>query len=389
MSGVWRFILILVCLIMLPGCGKIQDRPTPQTTQSTNTASVSTFVPTSLTLPSTATTTLSPQVTSTATQIPPSPFPEPFLPPNLNPISADTIADLQLFASLPVNEIYFLAFSVSGDKVVTLSEPWDDRFNDYLQVWNLDRGAQMLDLQKLPSPAAALFSPDGSLVYVFFAGKGFDIYDLVQGNLVGTIELDDDRLDFSLDGTTVALARYQHDGDSSIVRLLDLDSEQELLSFTEPGMVMSLKLSPNRRLLAVGSQIGDHYRISVRELPSQRLVTDLVDYASGLIFSPDSALAAISKNGQVTLFSTPWMTWKASYGFSDPLTDPMPMDFSWSHGGDILALEDRYTIRFLVPDTGKELLNLPNACEVRFSPSATLLITWCYQGDLKIWGIMP
>lgn len=388
MSSVWRLLFVCACLITLPACRKTQGISTPKILQTTLTSTTTLIprTPAPLAVNEKPSQTFVPTVKTSP--IPPSPSPQSFLPSSLVNIEAENITQLQLLASLPVQEIYQLAFSITGDKLVTLSEPWDDRFNDYLQVWDLESGTQLLDLQKLPSPAKAFFSPDESQVYVFFAGKGFDVYDIDQGNILRTIALNDDRLDFSLDLTTIALARYQDFGDSSIVRLIDLDTEQERFRFTEPGMVMSLKLSPNRSLLAIGSQVGNHYRISVRDLSSQRLVTDLVDYDSGLIFSPDSNLAAISKNGQVTILSAPWLTWKASYGFSDPFTDPIPVDFSWSHGGDILALEDRYTIRFLVPLTGKELFNLPETCAVRFSPNVTLLVTWCYQGDLEIWGLL-
>jgi len=65
----------------------------------------------------------------------------------------------------------------------------------------------------------------------------------------------------------------------------------------------------------------------------------------------------------------------ASYGFLDPYTDPNPRGFSLR--GDILVIEDRYTIRFLVPESGEELYNLPDECEVKFSPHGTFLVTWC------------
>jgi WD40 repeat protein len=389
MNRVWRYLIVWACLISLPACGKTQQTVTPEPLQATLAPSLIPipYTPTSPAVSQQPTQTPAPSVIPS--QLPPSSSPVSFLPPGLASIEVDNITQLQLLNTLPVSEIYHLAFSASGNKLVTLSEPWDDRFNDYLEVWSLEEGVKLLELLKLPSPGKAFFSADESQVYVFTAGKGLDVYDLKQGDAVGTIPLEDDHLGFSQEGNMVVLARYQNSGDSSVVRLLDLNTKKELLSFTEPGMVMSLKLSPESNLLAIGSQIGNHYRISVREIPNQRLVTDLVDFDSGLIFSPDNSLAAISKNAQVTLFSTPWMTWKASYGFSDPFTHPMPMDFSWSQGNNLLALEDRYTIRFLVAETGKELYSLPDACEVRFSPGTTVLLTWCYQGDLKIWGILP
>jgi hypothetical protein len=81
------------------------------------------------------------------------------------------------------------------------------------------------------------------------------------------------------------------------------------------------------------------------------------------------------------------MKYRASYGFSDPYANPYIQGFSLN--GDILAIDDRYTIRFLVPKTGKELFNLPDECAAKFSPDGNILVTWCYQGDLKIWGVMP
>jgi WD40 repeat protein len=388
MHHVKKLLLMCACLMILPACGKTQALASPQPAQPTlaSTSTLPVYTPTSTAILQ------EPSQTPIPTDIPslppPTPSPVPLLPSGLASIEVDNISQLQLLASLPVSEIYQLAFSASGDKLVTLSEPWDDRFNDYMQVWSVKDGTQLLDVQKLPSPGKAFFSLDENQVYVFFASKGLDIYDLQQGDFVRSIPLEDDQLGFSGEGNMVALARYQNVGDSSVVRLLDLETERELLSFTEPGMVMTLKLSPELNLLAIGAQIGNHYRISVRDLLSLSLVTDLVDFDSGLVFSADNSLAAISKNGQVTVLSLPFMTWKASYGFSDPFTNPMPMDFSWSQGSKILALEDRSTIRFLTAETGKELFSLPNACEVRFSPSATILVTWCYQGDLKIWGIV-
>ena len=389
MSSVWRKVIICVSLVGLVACVKTQGTSTPEPLQVTPTLTQALKTTQATTEGSARTPSQTASPTVIASLAPPSPKPSPFLPIDLTPLGSDNIIQLQLLATLPVQEIYQLAFSVQGDKLVTLSEPWDDRFNDYLQVWDLEHGVQLLDLQRLPSPAQAFFSPDESQVYVFFASEGIDVYDLVLGEKIHAIALSDDQLGFSIGSISIALAKYQDYGDSSIVRLVDLATEQEQLSFTEPGMVMSLKLSPGGNLLAIGSQIGNHYRISVREIPSQRLVTDLVDYDSGLVFSPDNSLAAISKNGQVTLFSSPWMTWKASYGFSDIFTNPMPMDFSWSDGNKLLALEDRNTVRFLVAETGKELFSLPDACEVKFSPDAVILVSWCYQGDLKIWGVSP
>jgi WD40 repeat protein len=328
-----------------------------------------------------------PTKTSTPTEVPPSLFPEPFLPPGLTQISAGNIAEIRQLFIIPIKEIYDLSFSPSGNKLATLSEPWDDRFNDYMEVWDLESGNRLLHLQELDSPGKLFFSQDENLLYLFFADKGIEAYDLTDGTLVRTIALEEDYLDFSPDGKTVAVGTYLGNVDTSIVRILDLTTEKELSNFYDPGIIMNLKFLPDGSMLSMGMQILNHYRISVWELPSQVLVIELMDYDSGLIFSPRGSLTATVKGGQVYIFSTDGMIWRASYGFVDPFTNPNPRDFSLN--GDVLAIEDRYNIRFLVPDTGEELFNLPNECDVKFSPNGSTLVTWCYQGGLKIWGIMP
>ena len=380
-------LFFIVFLILIAGC----DNPTGALTieapqpSCTNT---STILPaTSVLIPPEMTPTREPTKASTPTEVPPSPFPEPFLPPGLAQISAGNIAEIQQLSIIPVKEIYDLTFSPSGNKLATLSEPWDDRFNDYMEVWDLESGSQNLYLQELDSPAKLFFSQDENLLYLFFADKGIEAYDLTNGTLVRTIALEEDYLDFSPDGKTVAVGKFLGNVNTSMVRTLDLTTEKELSNFYDPGIIMNLKFLPDGSMLSMGMQILNHYRISVWELPSQVLVIELMDYDSGLIFSPRGSLTATVKGGQVYIFSTDGMIWRASYGFVDPFTNPNPRDFSLN--GNVLAIEDRYNIRFLVPDTGEELFNLPNECDVKFSPNGNTLVTWCYQGDLKIWGIMP
>ena len=301
-------------------------------------------------------------------------------------INADNIIRLQLLTTLPVKEIYELVFSHSGSMLATLSEPWDDRFNDYLEVWDLESGVLVFTLEKLDSPHALFFSTDDSQLSVFYAAIGFDTYDLSQGVLTQSTPLEVDQMELSPDGSSMATGDSLGIGDESEIKIIDLATADELLYFLHPGMIMHLSFSPDGRLFCTGSQVNNHYHNSIWELPDQSLVTDLVDYVS-LEFSPDSRFAAAAKDGQVYLFSTAGMAYVASYGYSDPYADPIPMGFSLS--GDVLAVEDRYNIRFVIPDSGDELLNLPDECEVKFSPDGKFLVTWCYQGDLKIWGVTP
>jgi WD40 repeat protein len=376
----WRLLCILITLIALTACSKTEGTPTLAPNQIASTATFTAIPATDTPLPPTETPTIVPTDTSTPTKIPPTSTPEPLLPEGLAQIGADNIAELKLITSLPVNEIYDLAFSSSGNKLATLSEPWDDRFNDYMEVWDLKSGDQILLVDKWDSPHGLFFPPDETTLYAHNR-----LYDLASGEVISTLEVVPQA--FSLDGKTYATGDYKGILDESTIQIIDLATQQEVFGLTHPGMVMNLDFSPDASLLTGGFQVINNFVVLVWDISTGASVIDLINYYSGLTFSPDSSLAAAIKNGQVYIFSTDGMKYQASYGFSDPYANPYIQGFSLN--GDILAIDDRYTIRFLVPETGKELFNLPDECAAKFSPDGTILVTWCYQGDLKIWGVMP
>ena len=113
----------------------------------------------------------------------------------------------------------------------------------------------------------------------------------------------------------------------------------------------------------------------------------ITEITSLLYFSPDNSLAANAEGGRVSIFSTEGWVLGSSYGFADPYSNVNPRDFTL--GGDILAVVDRNNIVFLETFTGEELFTLPSECDIRFSPNGPTLLTWCYQGELKIWGVIP
>jgi WD40 repeat protein len=380
-------LIILVVLGLLSSCSTSIAEPTTIHNQIPNTPTSTAALPTQTPIPTRTPTDLPTETPiPTPTQAQPTSTPVDFLPDDLLEISTDNITRLQLLATLPVREIYALVFSHDGSMLATLSESWDDRFNDYLEVWDLESGSQVLALKKLDSPHALFFSSDDSRLSVFYANNGLDTYDLSQGKLAQSTPLDVDQMEISPDGSMMASGDSLGIGDESELKIIDLSTAGEILNFHLPGMIMHLSFSPDGRLFCTGSQLNNHYHNSVWALPDQGLVADLVDYVP-YVFSPDGRFAAAVKDKQVTLFSTAGMAYVASYGFSDPYANPVPMGFSLN--GDMLAIEDRYNIRFIIPDTGKELNNLADECEVKFSPDGKFLVTWCYQGDLKIWGVAP
>jgi len=374
------FILVVLSLVALSACDTGIKLPTPSQTMAGKIATEVKVPATGTPIPATLTPTMQSTQTNQPTSIPPTPISEPFLPESLQQIGAENITKIELLASLPVREIYDLAFSPSGNLVATYSEPWDDRFNDKMEVWDLTTGNPILTVDKWDSPSGLFFPPDETKLYA-----DNRLYDLASGEVIQTLEVAPQA--FAPDGKTYATGDYSGTPDESIIKLIDTESQKEILLLTHPGMVMHIEFSPDRRLLVGGFQVGNNYVNKVWEASTGAEVVDLINYETGILFSPDGSLAASVKNGQITLFSTDKMTYLASYGFSDPYVNPSPMGFSGAN--DLLAIEDRYNIRFLVPDRGKELMNLPDECAVKFSPNGSLLVTWCYQGDLKIWGVKP
>jgi WD40 repeat protein len=317
--------------------------------------------------------------TATPTAGYPSPYPEPFLPPVLEVIQAENIDRLVQLTSLPVSEIYQLEFSPSGNLLATLSEPSEDRFNDYMEVWDLTTGKQVLLVDHWNSPWGLFFPPDEATLYADDRQ-----YDLLSSEIVATLPAVPE--DFTSDGETYTTGEYLGDREISIIRLVDVHRGTEVYSTTYPGMVMSLEFSPDSRWLSGGFQ-GNHFHDVVWEVSSKEIKADLIDYDASLTFSPDGSLAATTKNYQVYLFDAHQMTWLNTIAFSDANANPYVQDFSIA--GDVLAIDDRYTVHFIDPLTGNRLASLDNECSAKFSPDGKILLTWCYQSDLKIWGVMP
>ncbi len=259
----WLYILIALSLVTLSACESGTKLPAPSLTQAGNTAIMAKVPATNTPIPITVTPTLQPTQTPLPTPIPPTPIPEPFLPESLQQIGAENITRLELLASLPVKEIYDLAFSPSGNLVATYSEPWDDRFNDYMNVWELTTGSQILAVDKWDSPSGLFFPPDETKLYA-----DNRVYDLASGEVIHTLEVAPQA--FSPDGKTYATGDTLGARDESTIKLVDTESQKEVFSLTHPGMVMHLEFSPDGRLLVGGFQVGNNYVNKVWEISHGR-----------------------------------------------------------------------------------------------------------------------
>jgi len=393
MGRTWLFLLLVCFLIFIPSCGKaatpVLSSNSKQTSKPLATLSAIDNTPTlqkptwTLTLEASDTVTFSP--TSTSTPIPETATPEPFLPFDLALIVPENVANLQKLGEIPVEEIYAISFSASGEKLATLSERWQDR-SRYLEAWDLVSGKQLLFLDQLKNPWETFFSADETQLFVFYPRKNLDIYDLEQQVLLESQEMGADRIDFSPDRKSLATGDILGIGDESVLKTIDLASNIEGFSLTTTGMLMRIGFSPDGRFLTAGVQRGNHFHDYVWEISSNELKTDIIDNQYGLTFSPDSELAALSNGQTINILSTHTWALRYSYTFSDPYRNAKPKSFSLD--GNILVFEDRNNLVFIQSDTGRELTSLPSECDARFSPNGKYLLTWCYQGALRIWGVV-
>ena len=383
-----RLLLLVFSLVLLTSCRTSTGSLTLEPTLSTQTATFPAAPATTTAQQPTETPTTGPteKLSPTDTILPPTFTPEPFLPQGLPLIEPENIVDLKTINVIPVKEIYALAFSQSGNKLATISERWQDR-SRFIEVWDLVSGEQILFLDNLGTPWDPFFSPDETQLFVFNPNQGIDIYDLAQKKLVRTMEINADGSAFSPDGKYIAIGDYLGTPDESTIKVIDLATEQEQFTLTGQGMVMHIEFSPDGSLLVGGFQVSNHFRNFVWDISTLERVADLIDYDYGLTFSPDNRMAATVKRGKVSIFSTEGWVLGFSYGFKDPNRQVKPRAFTQDK--QMLAAEDRYNIVFLETKTGEELFALPGECDLRFSPKGNTLITWCYQSEVKIWGVIP
>jgi WD40 repeat protein len=152
-------------------------------------------------------------------------------------------------------EIYALAFSAKGDKLVSTSS------DGSIRVWNLADGTATVIKTGTGSRTVAI-SPDGTLIAGRFENKAM-LWNAANGEqvaaLVGTDPSNDGtvmRVAFSPDGKTLAVGHQM-----GLVRLWDVATKKPVAELTSPGnkgglefTITSLGYAPDGKLLAVGSQ---------------------------------------------------------------------------------------------------------------------------------------
>jgi len=399
---------VLICLlipVILSACALQRKTTTPQSLNPTSTiieiteeritpsATLITNIeaspsPTSI-ISSTPSPTQKPIETAqiSATPLPLTNTPTPFLPAGLSAIQPENITNLQQIAEIPVQEIYQLAVSPAGNYVATLSEHWEDR-SRYMQVWDLNTGTQVYQQENMDIPWGLFFLPDKTSLAVLFPKDApqIRIYDLSSAEIVRTLNIPFNVGALSPDGELFAAGSIAEDGESSTITFYDFATGQESAALKSVGQVMVLTISPDGKQLVAGFQTNNNFRLKVWNITSMALITELVNY-SNPVYALQGNLAASQREGKIHLFDPAGWVLRSSFDDMDEYGNGKPRSFS--KDGRILIGSDTYSTVFWEPATGQEIFALPDYGYGIFSPSGNIVLTWCYQCNLAVWGITP
>ena len=227
----------------------------------------------------------------------------------------------------------------------------------------------------LPLSAVA-FSPDGKTLAVG-GYREVLLWDLAAGKLAkrigaGQIGSMVQAVLFSKDGKSLAEAEGIPCA-AGAVKLFDLQSGQVVMDFQEPkGVVFSLDLSPDGKLLAAGCSDAAAY---VWSLPEKKLATTLKDQSlavSSVSFAPNGkylATASLDKTVEVWDVAT-WKPDNKKTILEAPPRRCCLRDTSqhWAAGG-------RMTYRFGLVVAGHDARSVQNRLDDKIPPD--------YRGDVK------
>ena len=212
------------------------------------------------------------------------------------------------------------------------------------------------------------------------------IYNLTRGENVRTLDILLDEGALSLNGKLFVAGSIAKDGESSTITLYDFATGQESSALSSVGQVMLLNFSPDGKYLVAGFQTNNNFRIKLWEIASLDLITEMANYSSPE-FKLDSSLAASQRDGKIYLFAPKGWVLQGSIDNMDAYGNSKPRSFS--KDGRILIGTDTNRTVFWEVATGQEIFALPDYGFGIFSPSGKIVLTWCYQCNLSVWGVNP
>lgn len=220
-------------------------------------------------------------------------------------------------------------------------------YDKTVRLWNLETGRQIKFLVDQDNPVQSVaFSPDGNTLVSGGDGNAIRVWNVKTGELIQSLDSssgDVTSIAFSPDGKSWAYAGNA----SRVIRLLNLDSGQEIKSFSlaeKNDRSWSIAFSPDGKILASGSDDNTFRWWNVESGQEMKPLTDTKGVQS-VAFSPD--------------------------------------------GKTLASGRDDNTITLWEVETGREITSLTGHAStvdsIAFSPDGRFLASGSYDATIKLW----
>lgn len=332
--------VIIIMIVLISACGPAAVTKSPMDT--------------TLPVPITPTPTVSPTLE-------PTPLPISTLPVSVNSsnqvINAETVDQLEMVATFDLPDSFINTVVFSPDNLTLITAD----MNGEVLFW--ERGTW----EKTQFLPARSLGADDSMTGVYFGGT----------------------LVLSPDGNTIVTA-YGEDG---VVTGRDRMG-QALFDFSFGSRVISLAISPDGKILAVG---GMKINVLIFDLETNQPVVDLVsdhEYVTNVVFSPDNSILVVSyerPDNVMKMWDT--ATWQETARFSHTTDRFDYHDLIFSPDGQVVAFAttEVVEIKFLELSDLQIIKEFPDHSRapysITFSPDGSLLASASDDRTVRFWNI--
>lgn len=135
-----------------------------------------------------------------------------------------------------------------------------------------------------------MFSQDGSAIAVIFPSKMIQIFNAQTGQLMSTFEGESSKIFISPDLQCIA-----HKDSKGVIKVVDINTKEDILTFNNLDDVSNLIFSPNRELI-VTEEAGERPFLNLWNAKTDRFLVELAKQGTSIVFSNDSKYIAFLDN---------------------------------------------------------------------------------------------